>query len=150
LPITRWLPISVVSAGAEAPERAAEGRSGETYLVLHLQHPLVLSHLRELFALVAVAKTTGITVVPATRNPLSQGFWKTHPELRTAEPLARIQATDQRFDGAGLLGFTPSDDIRLELTDPARTKTVPLSLDDLLGLHEQLGQFGNLGLHDLG
>jgi uncharacterized repeat protein (TIGR01451 family) len=55
---------------------------------------------------VTAAKTTGIIVVTATRNPLSQGFWKTHPELRTAERLARIQATDQRFDGAD--GSTPN------------------------------------------
>jgi uncharacterized repeat protein (TIGR01451 family) len=54
---------------------------------------------------VTAAQTTDITEVPATRNPLSQGFWKTHPELRTAELLARVQATDQRFDGAD--GSTP-------------------------------------------
>jgi uncharacterized repeat protein (TIGR01451 family) len=55
---------------------------------------------------VTTAKTTSITVVPATRNPLSQGFWKSHPELRTVERLARIQATDQRFDGTD--GTTPN------------------------------------------
>ena len=44
--------------------------------------------------------TTSISVVPATRNPEGDGFWRNHPELATAEMLARIQATDQRYDGA--------------------------------------------------
>jgi uncharacterized repeat protein (TIGR01451 family) len=44
--------------------------------------------------------STVITVVPPTRDPQGLGFWRTHPELQTAEILARIQATDQRFDGA--------------------------------------------------
>ena len=44
--------------------------------------------------------STVITVVPATRDPLSMGFWRTHPELWSAEFLARIQATYQRLDGA--------------------------------------------------
>ena len=34
----------------------------------------------------------------ATLNPLTIGFWRTHPELYAAELLARIQATDQRYD----------------------------------------------------
>ncbi|MDP4511225.1 DUF7507 domain-containing protein [Nonomuraea turcica] len=42
--------------------------------------------------------TTTITVVPPTRDPRSKGFWKTHEELWTAEFLARVQATDQRYD----------------------------------------------------
>jgi hypothetical protein len=37
-------------------------------------------------------------------DPLSQGFWNNHPELETAELLARIQATDQRFDAAAADG----------------------------------------------
>jgi hypothetical protein len=44
--------------------------------------------------------STRITVVPATRDPLSLGFWRNHPELWSAEFRGRIQATDQRFDGA--------------------------------------------------
>jgi uncharacterized repeat protein (TIGR01451 family) len=44
--------------------------------------------------------STTITEVAPTGDPLSQGYWKTHPEARTAEFLARVQATDQRFDGA--------------------------------------------------
>ena len=38
--------------------------------------------------------------MPPTRDPLSHGYWKTHPAEWTSEILARIQATDQRFDGA--------------------------------------------------
>jgi len=49
--------------------------------------------------------STSITVAPATRDPLSMGFWRTHPELWSAEFLARFQATYQRFDGAD--GSTP-------------------------------------------
>lgn len=49
---------------------------------------------------VAATATTAITQVPPSRNPLSQGYWKTHPEMQTAELLARVQATDQRFDGS--------------------------------------------------
>lgn len=44
--------------------------------------------------------STVITVVAPTRDPLSMGFWRTHPELWSAEFLARLQATYQRFDGA--------------------------------------------------
>ncbi|WP_405891542.1 DUF11 domain-containing protein [Streptomyces sp. NBC_00133] len=50
------------------------------------------------FTPVTDSASTTITVVPPTRNPLSQGFWKNHQELWTAEFLARIQATDQRYD----------------------------------------------------
>lgn len=45
--------------------------------------------------------STKITVVPPTRNPQTLGFWRNHPELWTAEILARIQATDQRYDTNG-------------------------------------------------
>ncbi|MBO3749625.1 DUF11 domain-containing protein [Streptosporangiaceae bacterium NEAU-GS5] len=50
---------------------------------------------------VSASGETSVTEVPATRDPLSAGYWKTHPEARTAEFLARVQATDQRFDGEG-------------------------------------------------
>src|SRR5262249_44119386 len=50
------------------------------------------------FAPVTASAGTTITVVPPTRDPMSQGFWKNHPELWTAGFLARIQATDQRYD----------------------------------------------------
>lgn len=42
-----------------------------------------------------------IAVVPPTRDPLTLGFWRNHSELWLAENLARIQATDQRFDTNG-------------------------------------------------
>jgi uncharacterized repeat protein (TIGR01451 family) len=42
---------------------------------------------------------TAITVVPATRNPRTLGYWRNHPAEWTAEQRARIQATDQRYDG---------------------------------------------------
>jgi len=48
----------------------------------------------------ATAGTTITTVAPS-RDPLSHGFWKNHSEHWTNETLARIQATDQRWDGAG-------------------------------------------------
>ncbi|HEU5100076.1 MAG TPA: DUF11 domain-containing protein, partial [Roseiflexaceae bacterium] len=47
------------------------------------------------------SSSTSITVVPPTRDPLTLGFWRTHPELWTAETLARIQATDQQYDANG-------------------------------------------------
>ena len=51
-------------------------------------------------ALTASAATT-ITIVAPTRDPKTLGFWRNHPELWTAEILARIQATDQRYDTNG-------------------------------------------------
>lgn len=53
------------------------------------------------FAAVQDARSTDITAVTPTRDPRTIGYWKTHPESWTVELLARIQATDQRFDGAG-------------------------------------------------
>ena len=50
------------------------------------------------FTPVTNSAVTTITIVPPSRVPLSQGFWKNHPELWSAELLARIQATDQRYD----------------------------------------------------
>jgi uncharacterized repeat protein (TIGR01451 family) len=46
----------------------------------------------------ASAQTTISTPGP-TRDPRSIGYWKTHAETWDAETLARIQATDQRYDG---------------------------------------------------
>ncbi|MGW4476285.1 DUF7507 domain-containing protein [Nonomuraea sp. NPDC004354] len=50
------------------------------------------------FAPVTASATTGVTAVPPTRDPRSKGFWKNHAGQWTAEFLARIQATDQRYD----------------------------------------------------
>ena len=44
--------------------------------------------------------TTVLTSVPPGRSPGSPGFVRTHAELWSDENLARIQATDDRFDGA--------------------------------------------------
>jgi uncharacterized repeat protein (TIGR01451 family) len=48
---------------------------------------------------VTASAATTIATVPITRNPVGHGYWKTHQETWTAETLARIQATDQRYDG---------------------------------------------------
>ncbi|MBB3724206.1 hypothetical protein [Nonomuraea dietziae] len=50
---------------------------------------------------VTATATTTITEVTPTRDPRSHGYWKTHPEARTAELLARVQATYQQFDSSG-------------------------------------------------
>lgn len=57
------------------------------------------------FETAPASASTTISVVPPTRDPLSMGFWRNHPELWSSEFLARLQATDQRFDGAD--GSTP-------------------------------------------
>jgi uncharacterized repeat protein (TIGR01451 family) len=57
------------------------------------------------YAPVTATGSTTIATVAPTRNPLSQGYWKNHPAERTSEILARIQATDQRYDGVD--GSTP-------------------------------------------
>lgn len=51
------------------------------------------------------AASTTITVVPATQEPRTIGFWNNHPDEWTAETRARVQATDQRYDGID--GSTP-------------------------------------------
>ncbi|WP_078627054.1 DUF7507 domain-containing protein [Streptomyces exfoliatus] len=50
------------------------------------------------FAPVTDSATTTVTVTPPSRDPLSQGYWRNHPGQWTAEFLARVQATDQRYD----------------------------------------------------
>lgn len=49
--------------------------------------------------------TTTVTVTPPSRDPLGMGYWANHPDTWTAEMRARIQATDQRYDGSD--GTTP-------------------------------------------
>jgi uncharacterized repeat protein (TIGR01451 family) len=51
------------------------------------------------YAALTASAATSISVAAASLDPLSMGFWKTHPEVETDEILARIQATDQRYDG---------------------------------------------------
>jgi uncharacterized repeat protein (TIGR01451 family) len=50
-------------------------------------------------ALKTTARTTLSAIVP-TKNAEGHGFWKNHADLWSLEVLARIQATDPRFDGA--------------------------------------------------
>jgi uncharacterized repeat protein (TIGR01451 family) len=53
------------------------------------------------YAPVTATGTTTLIEATPTRNPLSQGYWSTHPTTWTGEILARIQATDQRYDANG-------------------------------------------------
>ncbi len=50
------------------------------------------------FAPVTSSASTTVTSTPPTRDPKSRGFWKNHQDQWTGEFLARIQATDQRYD----------------------------------------------------
>ncbi|WP_204044448.1 hypothetical protein, partial [Acrocarpospora phusangensis] len=52
------------------------------------------------FAPVTGNAQTSITAVAPSRQPLLSTVWALSPNLRTAEALARVQATDTRFDGA--------------------------------------------------
>jgi uncharacterized repeat protein (TIGR01451 family) len=52
------------------------------------------------YAPVTASVTTATTQVTPTRNPLNQALWLLSPSQWTDEIRARIQATDQRFDGA--------------------------------------------------
>ncbi|MDP4505918.1 CARDB domain-containing protein [Nonomuraea turcica] len=49
---------------------------------------------------VTATASTSITEVAPTRNPWPQLSWQLHADRQTTELLARIQATDSRFDGA--------------------------------------------------
>ncbi|SNS43078.1 conserved repeat domain-containing protein [Streptosporangium subroseum] len=52
------------------------------------------------FAPVTASAQTSITAVTPSRLPLLSTLWGLRTDLRTAEVLARVQATDTRFDGA--------------------------------------------------
>lgn len=58
---------------------------------------------------VSASASTRITVVPPTRDPGTLGFWRSHNDLWTAEILARIQATDQRYDTDGDGAFSETE-----------------------------------------
>jgi uncharacterized repeat protein (TIGR01451 family) len=75
------------------------------------------------FAPVTASASTTMTVVPPTRDPLSQGFWKNHSELWTAEFLARLQATDQRYD-ANQDGAVSAAEVTAAFTDSNEPKSV--------------------------
>ena len=49
---------------------------------------------------VAATRTATIATAAATLDPLTQGYWRNHEAQWTGEILARIQASDQRYDGA--------------------------------------------------
>lgn len=94
--------IGVVSAGsgpqtidytARSTLLALEGTSYSNGVSLSFQNGNGCS-----YDTLTASASTGITVVPPTRDPLTLGFWRNHPEQWTAEILARIQATDQRYD----------------------------------------------------
>jgi uncharacterized repeat protein (TIGR01451 family) len=52
------------------------------------------------YAPLGASASSTISVVAPSRDPLTIGFWRTHPQRWKEESLARIQATDQRYDGA--------------------------------------------------
>ena len=67
---------------------------------------------------VNASASTSITEVPATLDPLTIGYWKAHPEEWIAEILARIQATDQRFDRLGSTGTLLAGEIEAAFASP--------------------------------
>ncbi|MER7356488.1 DUF11 domain-containing protein [Nonomuraea dietziae] len=87
------------------------------------------------FAPVTATATTTVTAVPPTRDPLSKGFWKNHAGQWTAEVLARVQATDQRYDSdrSGALNTA-------EVTTAFRGDNAPKSVltEHLLGTYFNL------------
>lgn len=56
----------------------------------------------------ATASTT-ITAVDPTQDPGTIGFWRNHGDLWTGEHLARVQATDQRYDLDGDGALAPAE-----------------------------------------
>ena len=80
---------------------------------------------------VTATQSAAIVVLPPTRNPLTPGYWKTHPEDWTSEILARVQATDQRFDGAD--GSAP--DGRLSAAEVAAVLNAGGSSPKVLATH---------------
>jgi uncharacterized repeat protein (TIGR01451 family) len=75
--------------------------------------------------------SSDITVVVPTEDPLTIGYWRTHPADWSMETLARIQATDQRFDGAD--GSTPDGSL-----SAAEVSAVLLPGDGARVLEQQL------------
>ncbi|UBU13753.1 DUF7507 domain-containing protein [Nonomuraea gerenzanensis] len=69
----------------------------------------------------ATARTT-VTEVRPTRNPVLPAVWALRPDLRTAEVLARVQATDTRFDGAD----DSAPDGALSQREASATLTLPV------------------------
>ena len=85
----------------------------------------------------ATASTT-ISVVAPSRDPLSHGYWKNHSARWTGETLARIQATDQRWDGSA--GSLPDGRIdALEVSAGFRPAS-PILPQQLLGVYFNLAE----------
>ncbi|MGV9383014.1 CARDB domain-containing protein [Nonomuraea sp. NPDC003707] len=66
--------------------------------------------------------TSTVTETAPSRDPRPQGIWLAFPSMRTSELLARVQATDTRFDGID--GSTP--DGQLSQHEVAAAFTLPL------------------------
>lgn len=66
--------------------------------------------------------TTTITEVPPGRDPLTLGYWRNHPAEWTAEILARIQATDTRWD-ANADGMLAASEVQAAFAQPGGTVT---------------------------
>jgi uncharacterized repeat protein (TIGR01451 family) len=88
---------------------------------------------------VTSSASTTINVVPPSQDPQGLGFWRNHPELEAAEILARIQATDVRFEGAD--GTSP--DGALSLAE-AQAVLVPGGNMDKVLEEQLLGTYFNL------
>ena len=88
---------------------------------------------------VTASAATTIVVIPPTRNPGGIGYWRNTPSQLTSEILARIQATDQRFDGED--GTTP--DGRLSLAEVAAALVPGGNMDKVLK-EQLLGTYANL------
>jgi uncharacterized repeat protein (TIGR01451 family) len=71
---------------------------------------------------VTSSANTTITEVPPGRDPLTLGYWRNHPTDWTAEILARVQATDQRWDSNGD-GMLSTAEVQAEFDQPGGTVT---------------------------
>ena len=81
------------------------------------------------YAPVTGSAQTTVTAVTPGRLPLLSTIWLLRQDLRTPESLARVQATDTRFDGAdgstanGALSLPESSAVVPPLTQPGRLRT---------------------------
>lgn len=71
------------------------------------------------YSATSASAATIVVVTPPSADPRSHGFWKEHPELRTSELLAAVQATDQRFDGA-IDGALSNEEAQAVLAGPGQ------------------------------
>jgi uncharacterized repeat protein (TIGR01451 family) len=89
---------------------------------------------------VSASATSTVTEVAPSRNPAPQAIWLALPGLRTTELLARVQATDTRFDGID--GTTP--DGQLSQREISAAFTLPVLQPRALRA-ELLTSYLNLG-----